>query len=127
MGWVTGRELDLNLQAVLLYRMGYSLRQISFHQDRGYKAVEAALRRLGVPRRAVGAYRHATVAGLPSLFGPLGPAAGETCERCGLLLQGSQNANRQVLCDECDAELRRGVLYRDGELDPARRRVLGYG
>lgn len=116
---VDAATLDLNLRAADLYRQGYTLREIASYQERGYKAVNNALHRLGVTARRVGQRNGAAVAGLR----PLVPSARPHCIRCLILLGPEETGD---LCADCDAELRAGRLYQCEELPAETRRAMGY-
>lgn len=133
MSTIPTAQLDIMLRAVDLYRGGMSLRMVGREVDADVKTVATWMTRLNVPRRT-----HAEAARLMMQAGrnvnPKARAMAQarwrvpgSCERCGLLLEGSRNLNADCVCDDCDAELRAGKLYGCGEMSETRRRELGYG
>jgi hypothetical protein len=108
---VDAATMDLNIQAAELYRMGYVLRQIAEYQGRSEHTIQAAMVRLGVPRRPVGARAHSATPALSFLVRP----RKLECVRCTILLAEGEHE----LCGWCERELRAGVRHRDGELPEA--------
>lgn len=129
MAMVTREELEQRQQAVELYRgEELSLHLVAKELGVDAKVVRRWLYAMRVPLRTSSeaarlAFRKGRNKQPRQWRREGGP---NTCERCGLVLAGAQNAHRETLCDVCDWELRRGVIYTHGELSAARRAELGY-
>lgn len=124
---VDSATLGMNVEAAVLYRDGYTLREIGEYQGRSPHSIHNAIRRLGVHARPTGSRKTELRNHLPPLVLDDTPKDGRPhCIRCGYLLEGATNPNAADLCDDCDGELRRGVLYEVDELPADQRARMGY-
>jgi len=105
---VTREELDANMEAVRLYREGYSIGAIAAYQGRGRGTLATVLARYGVEMRSGGRQGTGRNRDLPDLTPQEGRKVDTRahCTRCGILVEGDD-----WLCGECHAELAAGAAW----------------
>ena len=116
MSTITREALDANLQAVALYRQGYSIGAIAAYQGRGRGTLATVLARYGVEMRPGGRQGTGRNRDLPDLT-PQEERPADTrrhCTRCSILIEADD-----WCCGECHAELAAGAAWDPSQEDDA--------